>query len=399
MTAAVLTPFVTDPARNGGNRIWRKKLLPVGTVNYKGRVLQFTKDYLAGLARNFSERAYDQVPFQLAPDDNKHTNDVERFAGDITDMTVEPDGLWITLAATERGDKVLMENPKCGVSARIVEDYDRSDGKFFDKAVQHVLATLDPRIPGLGGWQAIEASNSPEVTLDLSGYEFSGQEEGEATVPLTEEEKAARMAKLLEIPPEQIDKLLAGIEGASATPEPPEDDDENDIVAWVDGLSDEEILALEAEFEAEAAASATTMEPATLSNEHGALEMAVEMTNVRADENARQLKVVQDELDDQRYAKEKSDLARNHGIPPYITELAKPLLHGANHVIDLSGGQSVDAGQIMRKVLSEVGKMTSMLGVDIELGTGMDEPEGAATEAASQARSELVDRFKSQTRL
>ena len=33
------------------------------------------------------------------------------------------------------------------MSARIVEDYARSDGKFFTAAVQHVLGTLDPRIP------------------------------------------------------------------------------------------------------------------------------------------------------------------------------------------------------------------------------------------------------------
>ena len=122
MTSAVLTPFYRSRAVELGNRLWRKKVLPVGDVEYKGRTLHFTLDYLKGLAGAFTAKAYDQVAFQLADAQNTHTNDPERFRGDFVAMEAEPDGLWVTLKPTEAGDKVLKENPELGVSARIVED-------------------------------------------------------------------------------------------------------------------------------------------------------------------------------------------------------------------------------------------------------------------------------------
>ena len=155
MTAAVLTPFTAADAVELAAQTWRKKLLPVGEVEYKGRLLRFTKDYLGQLVRSFNDRAYDQVALQLADTENRHTNDPERFRGEVAGMELGDDGLYVTVHTTEAGSKVLQENPRLGVSARIVEDYDRSDGKHYPAAVQHVLATLDPRIPGLGAWQAI----------------------------------------------------------------------------------------------------------------------------------------------------------------------------------------------------------------------------------------------------
>ena len=158
-----------------GNRLWRKKVLPVGDVEYKGRLLHFTQDYLGQLAAAFNGRAYDQVPFQLADAQNTHTNDPERTRGEITAMELGDDGLYITAELTEDGEKVLAANPKLGVSARIVEDYARSDGRHFPAAIQHVLGTLDPRIPGLGAWQAIEAASPvPDQVIDLSASMFAG---------------------------------------------------------------------------------------------------------------------------------------------------------------------------------------------------------------------------------
>lgn len=123
----------------------------------------------------FRDRAYDQVAFQLADSANQHTNDPERFRGTIVDMRAEPDGLWIYLDPTERGEQVLRENPNLGVSARIVEQYARADGKFYPAAVQHVLGTLDPRVTGLGTWQPVDMANSNEVVIDLSGSSFPGE--------------------------------------------------------------------------------------------------------------------------------------------------------------------------------------------------------------------------------
>ena len=170
MTAAVLTPFTAGQAVELGNRSWWKRLLPIGEIDYKGRRLKFTRDYLAGLKYAFDDKAYDQTAFQLADAANTHTNDPERFRGEIAEMDLRGDGLWVRLSPTDAGDRVLQENPKLGVSARIVEDYARADGKHYPAAIQHVLGTLDPRIPALGAWQAIEAANPlPDRVIDLSG--------------------------------------------------------------------------------------------------------------------------------------------------------------------------------------------------------------------------------------
>jgi hypothetical protein len=100
------------------------------------------------------------VALQLAGADNRHTNDPERYAGEVIDAEATDDGLYITVKATDRGNQVLSTNPALGVSARIVEGYERSDGRYFPAAIQHVLATLDPRIPALGPWQTIEAARA-----------------------------------------------------------------------------------------------------------------------------------------------------------------------------------------------------------------------------------------------
>lgn len=83
-------------------------------MQYKGRTLHFDREYLAELARAFAERAYDQVPFQLAGDDNRHTNDPLRFAGEIVDLDLADDGLYALAKVTERGNTLLSTKPEPG---------------------------------------------------------------------------------------------------------------------------------------------------------------------------------------------------------------------------------------------------------------------------------------------
>jgi hypothetical protein len=403
VTAAVLTPFVQAAARQMGRDLWEKKLLPVGDVQYEGRVLKFTRPYLESLAKAFQDRAYPQVPFQLANDENKHTNDPERFRGDVLGMNVRDDGLWVTVAATSQGSATLMDNPQLGVSARIVEDYARSDGQYFPEAIQHVLGTLDPRIPAMsGGWKQFELANAPETTIDLTGAEFSaGQQKEAGSMPELSAEHQAKLARLLEIPDDKLDLLFASLEGTELS-----DEDLAALAGEGEGgydtvLSDEELselVAAAAEMDAAgllgnpALAGAGTGGGAGLSAE---AQMAIELTNGRADEMERQLGVVQEHLSDEQFEAEKRRYAADLGIPPFITELAKPLLHGGGHIIEMSNGQGVDAGQVMRRVLTEFGKTGKMLDLSLESGSEFDEPEGQAV--AATARDDIVSRFKSQT--
>lgn len=122
-------------------------------------------------------------------------------------MSLGDNGLYVTAELTERGQRTLADNPYLGVSARIVEQYARSDGKFYPAAIQHVLCTLDPRIPGLGAWEPVaELANSSAVTIDLSNYSFAGQSapasysfSGSPALPGLDELSDDELADLLEV--------------------------------------------------------------------------------------------------------------------------------------------------------------------------------------------------------
>ena len=433
VTAAVLTPFTTAGAVELGNRQWRKKVLPVGDVEYKGRLLHFTRDYLGQLAAAFTGRAYDQVPFQLADAANTHTNDPERTRGEITAMELGDDGLYITAELTEDGEKVLAANPKLGVSARIVEDYARSDGKHYPAAIQHVLGTLDPRIPGLGGWEAIEAASPvPDEVIDLSASVFAGgggaehaappappqpvpapaaQEEspeGTGTMPdldaLTDEQKA-RLAALLDLPDEQLDALAAGglvltpdellaLTGAADDgPADEEPDDEDEVASEITAMTDEEFTAMQAAFEAE-----QTQEEPVAAGMSAEAQFSIDLAVARQEETARELSVITARLREQDYQAEKRKLA-DLGVPPFITELARPLLEGNGRTVELANGKTADAGQVMRQVLTQYAQQVKLLDLDVELGSPMDEPEDAGREQRDAGRDEIVSRYKQMTGL
>lgn len=395
--AALLTPFDRGNAVELGNRIWRKRVLPVGEISYQGRTLKFTPSYLAGLASAFKDKAYDQVSFQLADAANTHTNDPERHRGTIVDVQAEPDGLWMYLNPTERGERVLKENPYLGVSARIVEQYQRADGKFYPAAIQHVLGTLDPRIPGLGAWEAIEAANTPSVVIDLTASSYAGQEV--ETMPEMTQQQQANLSRLLNMDPAALDRLI-GSQQAPPPAAPPAPtgqadgtaDDElseqelNDLIA---ALDDEELAEVESQMnEGTLAGMATTGLTAEA-------QMAIDLANSRADETERQLGVFQARFEAQQFEAEKRNMA-DLGIPPYITDLARPLLQGSGHTIDLANGQRVDAGTVIRKVLSEYARMAQMLDLNVELGSPMDEPPGGAPSAEQTARDDVITRARAQ---
>ncbi|HEY2638430.1 MAG TPA: hypothetical protein VGI66_00915 [Streptosporangiaceae bacterium] len=384
------SPVKAEEASTGVLR-YRKKVLPVGDVEYQGRTLHFTPGYLKGLAESFSAGAYDQVPFQLADAQNTHTNDPERFRGQIVSMDAQPDGLWITLAPTSDGEKVILDNPKLGVSARIVEDYARSDGKFFPAAVQHVLGTLDPRIPGLGGWEAVEMSNREYTTIDLTGARFSG-EEGTDDMPLTDEQNV-RLAKLLDIPPEKFEQLLAAVSAPELT-----EAEIRDLMGEPAGdavLTDAELEELvSAAVDLDASGQLGVPVTAGLTAE---AQMAIEMANARTEANAYHLSNIQRELDSSKFDAERNQFISDLGLTPVIMDLARPLLEGTGHVVDLSNGQSVDAGTVMRRVLIEVGKTVRMLDLGNEMGSAHDEPDQGG-QRMDNVRS-IADRFKQQTGL
>lgn len=337
MTIAIQTPFRGKKSveLSGNLRLFRKQVLPKRSINYKGRTIDFDDAYLADLAKSFTDRAFDQVPFQLAGDDNAHTLDPERTRGEVRAFEVTPDGLDAIVQLSEEGAAVVRSNPKLGISARIVEGLERADGKVFGRAIQHVLGTLDPRVNNLKPWEAISLSNDDLTLVDLSTEQYPKKE---AVVPedktkLTAERRA------------ELDAYVTEMAALTAKPDPTKDGKPAPVAA-----GDEEDL--DAELEALLNA-ALTDDGAQLSNDAGGMDLV--NAQLASQQNA--LAETRAELDLARFEKEKDELL-NAGVPPAMVDLAMPLLLGKGKTIDLANpanGQTmtVDAGDITRKLLEE----------------------------------------------
>lgn len=381
----VFTPYRHHAAIDLGGRRWRTQLLPLGSISYKGRKLQFTKDYLAGIVKAFKDKAFNQVPFQLADGDNKHNNDPERYRGEIAELELTSDGLDLILEATEDGDALIRKNPKLGVSARIFENFDRSDGKSWPAALQHVLGTLDPHIAGMRQWtEAAAFSNEGEGrVLDLTEATYD-EPEGDRPMPLSKE----RLKELLkqmrdggqDISDEDLDEVLETVAGEV------DDEDGNE-------LTDEELEAILAEADAlegeETPPASTKPEPVAASRTGKA---ALELASLRAsyDEQAIELGRVRASLAAQAFANEKATFVAA-GLSPKLVELARPLLEGDGQVIQLSNGDEVDAGAVMRRVLVELTNTVKMLDLGNLMGNSeIPDEEKQELEKAEKDRAEFV---------
>ena len=384
---AFLTPYAKGEARIIGKRLFRKKLLPVGEIDYEGQRVRFDRDFLATLVDSFDANAYDQVPFQLANDKNQHTNDPERTRGEVRALDLQPDGLYMTVSTTDEGAKVISENPRLGVSARIVNGLRRADGKAFKAAIQHALGTLDPRINGLGPWEAIEASNTGgEPVIDLTDTEY--REAGPAVAELTEAEVQALRALLADNPQstepegddgseltdEQLAELIAQADALLAEDEPELTDDEIEAILAEAGVTDDDLS------EGQPEVVTAAMDPAT--------QHALELASAQLDVQHMELARVQAELAAGRFAQERELFMHEYGIPPSILDMARPLLEGDDHVVELSSGVQTDAGAVMRQVLTAIGQQVKLMDLSAELGSGLQDS------AETSRRAETMDLVK-----
>jgi hypothetical protein len=410
--SALITPFEFSTAGQAAQRLWRKKILPIGEIIYNGAKYKFDQNFLQGIVDSFRDGAFDQVPLQLANDKNEHTNNPEQYRGDIVDMELTADGLWGVIKTTARGSEVLHDNPSLGVSARIVQEYTRADGKHYPAAIQHVLATLDPRLTGLGEWQAIEAANSDDCdTINLSGSHY---EETNTVADLTDAEKAqlrALLAKADDKGDDKNDKTppAPATPPPSVSPDAPENGGTGNPPATTPGdngtgttggvgadpegqLTDVELDDLIAEAEA-----ALTGDPelegqpvgAELSN---AYQAALELANAELEDQRAALGKVTAHVNEQKFAAEKRMFADEYGIPPRLVDLAKPLLLGDPKTIDLANGETADPGSVMRQVLTEMGGLIKILDLGNELGSGVEgeaAPNAELAEATKAIRSLL----------
>src|SRR5690606_33200449 len=114
----------------------------------------------------------------------------------------------------------------------------------------------------------------------------------------------------------------------------------------------------------------------------------LELANAAREEDRRRILELSNQLDAANYEKERDQLVRATGLPPSIIDLARPVLEGSRHVVELSNGSEVDAGEVMRKVLAAVGEKVQLLDLSAALGT--DEPTDE-DKAAAERRKALAD--------
>lgn len=419
MTTAVLTPERRGQALELASGRWKKQILPLGSINYRGKKITFDREYLDELVTAFRQQACGPVPFQVADRDNKHTNDPFRRHGTIVDLEVAPDGLYGIVELDDEGQKLISEYPDLGVSARIYENYARSDGKFWRAAMQHVLGTLDPHVSGMRPWQAVALSKDVSGSvIDLSDLEFESGKEEEVKLVTTKTDLKQVLAKLRESGDEaeltdaELDQLLAitdaMTEGGKSGEEPPkpttsEGKDESELT---DAELDELIAAAEAEARANTGTGSETEEGeggdqvsdrepelvATTQQHTAQLELA----NSRIEQQEIELAAVRAKLAAGEFETEQRTLAQQYGIPPAITELARPLLEGSEHVIQLANGDEVDAGAIMRKVLVELGNTIKVLDLGGLIGHTQDEPDTDEVKKSAEETRSWVDAIKNQ---
>lgn len=298
---ALLAPLDRQDAVELSTTLWRKQVLPLGTIDYKGRKISFDHQYLTDLASAFRGQAFDQVAFLLAKDDNSHTMDPERFRGEVKGVEVTDSGLDVLLDLTPDASELIRSNPKLGVSARIIEGLERADGQKFPRAIQHVLGTLDPRVTGMASWQEVSLSEEVVDTMDITNEEVQmSQQTGDPPV-------------VHNAPPPNT------VEGA-----PNLDDLEQDALD-----SEEDLIT------------------ASLSGSEG--QVTLDLANTR------RIEELELDLARQKFVNEQRQWI-DKGVPPHIVMLAKPLLELPNApVIDLSGhgGDKIDVAKVVRDILHE----------------------------------------------
>lgn len=386
---AFLTPFTTDLAIKVGGKLYRKKVLPVGDIEYEGQRVKFDRPFLQTLVTAFQNRAYDQVPFQLATAENKHNNDPKLTEGEVASLDLAEDGLYATVVTTDEGAKILDKNPSLGISARIVNGLRRADGRVFKAAMQHVLGTLDPMINGLGPWEAIEASHPEEDAINLTSLKFSTEE---PVAPQFSDDELARLRALLAQNPQGA--------GPTGDPDPDPDPDLSglDLDDDEDGgeLTDEELNDLIAAAEQFEASGELDLEPELVDAAvDPALQSALLLTRTQLADQGMELARVTEQLADQQWEAEKAMFMDQYGIPPYILDLAEDALRGDGHVFEMSNGNAADAGAIVRRILTAVGEQVKILDLSGELGSGFAPDE--AGQAERDTRADFVATYRQQT--
>lgn len=386
----VYTPFDLSEAVPAGRRRFWKQVLPVTTINYKGHKVKFDKRFHMDLAQSFKDEAFDQVPVVFATPENAHNMDPRNFGGDVLDMQVRPKGLFALIEADETAAKAIEKNPKLGVSARIRQGLEKSDGRKFDRAIEHICLTMNPRVTGMEPWQAVDLSDEDAdiEVVDLTAENY-GKEEDMGVRRTAKKAASSKKAKgpidLSALSDEQFQNLLDLAETLTADPEdldeveldedgnPIEDEVEDEPVRKVRRKKSKTKITVEKDSEDEGDEGDDLDDPdADLSDD--------DADNViRAGERS-QFQQMRYDLAERDWRTERATLTAA-GVPPFMLDLAEPFLSLPDAVvIDLSDDEDpLDATEAMRKMLDGIRGVVDLTG---EMGHQIDLTSDEDSDAA-----------------
>ena len=203
------------------------------------------------------------------------------------------------------------------------------------------------------------------------------------------------MASLTDIPEEKLAKLLALADTLDAKP-----DEEDEDTKVVPGEPDKqgtppvepEVTDAELDDIARAIDDDASVTVAASNTDTAALELANKVAELQAARETDKIELsrLRHENDAKAYTAERDELAKAFGIPPRITDLARPLLLGSGRTVELANGQTVNAGEVVRKVLHELGRTFKALDLSGQQGSSIEADE-AKDEAA--VRTAVVEDY------
>lgn len=389
MVNVIQTPMDFSNVQRVGRRRFWKQLLPVAKIQYNGTEVDFNEEFHKDLELSFKDGAYDQVPLVFADADNRHNEDPRNFGGEL--VAVEnrgEDGTWGLIEADRDAAKVIKRNPKLGVSARIVQDLEKSDGRKFPRAIRHVLLTMNPRVSGMQPWQAVDLSDEGTdiEVVDLTAVEY---EEGS---PMGRKASVKRNAKgQIDLSSLDDDQFMALLDLATAVAEADEDEDVD-----LDDLDVEDEVDEDEEAERKPRRKKSKVKT-TKVVERESEDDGDEDEDDEEDEDDDESTDLSDapvrKSERSQFQQMRIDLAARDwqtkragylaaGVPPFMLDLAAPVLSQPDAMtLDLSDDESIDATKIITEILDKSKGLVDLSGEDghqVDLSnTGDDDPDAA----------------------
>lgn len=346
----LLTPVnpATDLAAAGG-RSYRKQILPLGSITYSGRRLDFTREYLQSLVDAFKRRAYDAVPFLFANGSNEHHSDPAQIKGEVRALELTHDGLDAVIEMSdEQAAALVSKHPAFGVSARIIEGLTRADGQAFPRAIEHVLGTIAPRVTGMRPWQAVELSVGDDVSqaiVDLSGLTFETKTKGPHM-------SASELRKQVDTALDDLSEedMRALLEAVTADPEGDTPEPEKAEITPAPETPSAEPVATAGEKSSEPMPA-----PAGMALAGAGAGTELSGADGQTIDLAGRLAAAEGELTSLRAERVDNEAAQliADGVPPAAVNLARPVL-AAGETVDLSISDGINAVDVVRGLLAQM---------------------------------------------